>query len=1105
MASFSVSLSSSEATGTYVTDGLFGANALHDINISATGDFLPNSGFAATVEAMDLTRLRYPGGHTENTIDITRLDNGQLRAEVRSFMDWVVENSTPGNPIQVTVVLPTKVDIPAAQIEAFVYLLLQEYGDYVTALEIGNEYSIGPRDPNFDRSSHPETNPDSNFVSSMTETEYGIAANRVINAAQDAIDRLAQDQPGQGHDPMILIQLGDPSGAGSVYKGNGSWDEANEAVLAPLDTRALDAIDGAVAHYYYNKTHDDSLAFNGDYQQVRSIDQRIDNFNMQLGREVPLFITEWNVLNSNDNQLGMASPSVLLEMFEFMVRVETAEAFIWPLQHRTANTIGGNRSATDMDLTAGGAAFQMMIDSLSPETSRETGHTEAFESMETTWAGTGNGAVEINYYSSPYHDVLYVSLRDLSPGNVRVDLQPFLAEATSVQVTRLTMDRTSSDGLSDLADADGLNRLGRRGIDQAELDALSRLAFFDDEDKNHLQVTSGGAYRTYLPTASSIVPLTTNPRGLTDYYFATEVDVDPLLVQLSGDFLGSGQVYASLMPYDVVEIVIEKKWIQEGGTGNDRIIGGVGQDVVLGRDGDDTISTGEGNDTVKGGFGNDVMNAGTGDDSIVAGAGNDTVNAGAGDDLIVAGTGIKIIHGGAGKDTVRLDGARSAYTATLENGVLRLRGDDLDARLDGVETLAFRDQTISVSDYLSQLGTLPSGQYGTARDDRLNGTADDEILSGDAGSDVLVGYSGCDTLIAGEGTDLLIGEARGLYGSDASAQVYRAFKAVFGREPDLNGHQYWTTQLGSGAMSLDQVVAAFVASAEFQSTYGATSDSRFVTLLYNNVFGRDPLAAGLNGWTTAMADGMSRTEVVRHFAESPEHLGLTRSAQTAFDTRHDATEWSDDIYRLFRAVFDREPDRGGFASWSDTLARGADFGQVVTAFMDSPEFRATYGTTSNTEFVTLLYQNVLKRAPDAGGMAAWTQALDSGTSRVAVVSAFMGSPEFVRGTADDVVAYMRALGADDVLEAGTGNDILSGGLYADTFVFEATDDGRHVVTDLEAWDTIALHDFGYANTAQALSHMTQQGDDIVFQDQGVTVVFHDYELAQVTADMLSLG
>lgn len=1107
MASFNVSLASATATGTFVHDYHFGTNALHDINISATGNMQPYDGFAAAVDTLGLTHLRYPGGHAENTLDVTRLENGQLRAEVRAFMDWVVANSTPDNMMQVTMVLPTKVDIPAAQVEAFVYLLLEQYGDHISGFEIGNEYSIGKRIEGFDRSIHPEDIPDSDFVSSMNETEYGIAANRVINATQDAIDRLALDQPGLGHDPAILIQLGDSNGAGSTYKGNGSWDEANEAILSWLDQRALDAIDGAVAHYYYNQSHTDSLAFDGGYQEVRSIDQRIDNFNGHLGREVPLYITEWNVLNTNMDQQGMAAASTLLEMFEFMVQVETAEAFIWPLQHRTSNTIAGNRSADDMDLSAAGGVFQLMADALRPETSAETGHVERYESIRTEWSGS-DGEVEINHFASRYHDVIYVSLRDLDPGMVNVDLRPFLDEAVSVDVIRMTMDPTSSDGLSDLADENGLNRLGRRYIDADELAALSRLAFFDEANKNHIQQTSDGQYRTYLPTASSIVQLTANPDSIDDYYFATEVDVDPLFVSVSGNFMESGGATVSMMPYDVVQIVIEKKWVQEGGAGNEVFVGGIGMDVVLGRQGNDTITTGEGDDTLKGGFGDDHLDAGSGNDSINTGDGNDTVLAGAGDDLITAGAGAKSILGGAGKDTLYLESASNAYSGSLLNGQLRLIGDGFDARIGEVETLVFADRTVSVTDYINGLGDSPidqpTGQYGTSSDDKLTGTSENELLNGDAGSDILVGYSGNDTLFGGEGTDLLIAEARGLYGTDASEQVYRIYKAVFGREPDVNGHQHWVTQLASTAMSLSEVAETFMSSAEFQRTYGTTSDTEFVTLLYQNVLSRAPDTIGMDAWLSNLSGGMSRQQVVQQFAESPEHQRSTLVAQADFDSRLDATTWADDVYRLFQAIFDRAPDAGGFESWVTSLSNGMTFENVVDAFMASPEFQSTYGATTNVQFVTLLYQNVLDRAPDPGGLAAWTGALDAGADRAEVVIGFMGSPEFVTSTTPAVKAHMQGLGLDDVLEAGSGNDILSGGMYCDSFVFDPTDDGTHTVTDLEPWDIIDISDFGYADVDDALTHMRQQGDDVVFEDLGVTVIFSGIGMEDITDDMIAV-
>lgn len=1101
MAAFSMSLALATATGTFVQDYHFGTNALHEINIATDGDMRPHDGFAAAVDALDLTHLRYPGGHAENTIDITRLEDGQLRAEVRAFMDWVVANSTPGHMIQVTFVLPTKVDIPAARIEAFVYLLLQEYGDHVAGLEIGNEYSIGKRVDGFDRSTHPEDTPDSDFVSSMNETEYGIAANRVINAAQDAIDRLQRDHPDLGHDPAILIQLGDISGAGSAYKGNGNWDEANEAILSWLDQRALDAIDGAVAHYYYNIQHSDSVTFEDSNQTGRSIDLRIDNFNMHLGREVPVYITEWNVLNSNTNQQGMAAASTLVEMFEFIVQAETADTFIWPLQHRTSNTIAGNRNAEDMDLSAGGGAFRMMADRLRPEVSAETGYVERFESFETEWTGS-NGEVEINYYASPYHDVIHISLRDLDPGTITLDLAPFLDEATGVTVTRLTMDPASSDGLSDLADENGLNRIGRRYIDAEELAALSQLAFFDETNKNHLQDLGGGQYRTYLPTATGIVALVANPQDISDYYFATEVDVAPMLVEVAGDHLNSGSVGLSMLPYDVAEIVIEKKWVQEGSASDERLTGGIGQDVILGRQGNDTIATGEGDDTLKGGFGDDHLVAGSGADYIVAGSGDDTVLAGAGDDLIVAGTGAKTIQGGTGRDTVRLDGASGNYSASFSNGVLRLVSADSDVRLQAVEVLDFDNRTVSVTDYLDEIGTAPTGVYGTANDDLLTGTSDSEIISGGNGRDILQGHSGQDTLIGGAGDDLLIAEGRGLYGTDISEQVYRIYNAVFGREPDVNGHQYWVQQLASSAMSHAEVSAHFMSSPEFQRTYGTTTDAEFVTLLYQNVLSRAPDAAGMAAWLDHLDGGMSRQMVVRHFAESPENRTGTQDAQAAFDGRWDAANWSDDLFRLFHAMLGAAPEPATFRDWIQALTEGVTMQDTAAALMALPAYHSGLGALDDAQFVTRLYRNLLDRSPNGAELASWTAALDGGLARSAVILDLVGSPAAIAANDAAVTAYMHGLGLDDVLEAGTGDDILSGGLYCDTFVFDRGDSGTHLVTDLEPWDQVDLSDFGYADADAALARMQQQGDDVIFQDQGVTVIFNDQQLAQITSDMI---
>lgn len=76
------------------------------------------------------------------------------------------------------------------------------------------------------------------------------------------------------------------------------------------------------------------------------------------------------------------------------------------------------------------------------------------------------------------------------------------------------------------------------------------------------------------------------------------------------------------------------------------------------------------------------------------------------------------------------------------------------------------------------------------------------------------------------------------------------------------------------------------------------------------------------------------------------------------------------VYRLYQAAFNRTPDLPGLGFHiNDIEVNGASLVQVSQNFINSPEFQATYGNVSNTQFVTLLYANVLKRAPDAGGLA----------------------------------------------------------------------------------------------------------------------------------------
>ena len=108
------------------------------------------------------------------------------------------------------------------------------------------------------------------------------------------------------------------------------------------------------------------------------------------------------------------------------------------------------------------------------------------------------------------------------------------------------------------------------------------------------------------------------------------------------------------------------------------------------------------------------------------------------------------------------------------------------------------------------------------------------------------------------------------------------------------------------------------------------------------------------------------------------------------------------IYRLYRAYFLREPDAGGFEHWLGRYRAGVPLTSISDAFSQSPEFRTRYGSLGNLEFVTLVYRNVLGRAPDAGGLQHWLINLLGGMTRGTLMVNFSDSPEFRALTADGV-------------------------------------------------------------------------------------------------------
>jgi hypothetical protein len=96
---------------------------------------------------------------------------------------------------------------------------------------------------------------------------------------------------------------------------------------------------------------------------------------------------------------------------------------------------------------------------------------------------------------------------------------------------------------------------------------------------------------------------------------------------------------------------------------------------------------------------------------------------------------------------------------------------------------------------------------------------------------------------------------------------------------------------------------------------------------------------------------------------------------------------------LYRGLLGREADARGQAFWVERLEAGASLRDVALAFLQSPEGSAFTAPLDNTSFVTNLYQAVLGRAPDAGGLTFWSNLATGAGGRATVADGILRSPE----------------------------------------------------------------------------------------------------------------
>ena len=228
------------------------------------------------------------------------------------------------------------------------------------------------------------------------------------------------------------------------------------------------------------------------------------------------------------------------------------------------------------------------------------------------------------------------------------------------------------------------------------------------------------------------------------------------------------------------------------------------------------------------------------------------------------------------------------------------------------------------------------------------------------------------------------------------AFVTRCYKIILGRSPDTDGLKYWADALESGEKAASNIIDGFVNSQEFLNKH--LSDAEAVEILYLTMLDRASDAGGKSGWVSVLSQGYPLGAVINGFCGSQEFMKLCseygiRPGSVYVAPLSKRAKIEAFVRRCYQIILSREPDAGGLNAWSNALESGAQAASnIIDGFVNSQEFYNKH--LSNADAVEILYKAMLGRASDPAGKANWVNALNGGQPFAAVINGFCGSQEF---------------------------------------------------------------------------------------------------------------
>lgn len=446
---------------------------------------------------------------------------------------------------------------------------------------------------------------------------------------------------------------------------------------------------------------------------------------------------------------------------------------------------------------------------------------------------------------------------------------------------------------------------------------------------------------------------------------------------------------------------------------------------LLGTQCAETIVALGGADNIDARGGDDRISGGAGDDHILAGAGHDVVYAGDGNDIVFAGAGDDVVFGGAGND--RLFG---------EDGDDTLMGEAGNDHLDGG---AGRDILLS--------GAGNDTLDGGAGNDTLDGGGGADRIAGGAGNDILSDGAGPDQVRGGDGDDHLLASAdaaddnfSGGTGSDmldySAASSPMAVNLAAGRAvgADIGDDAISDIEAVIGGGANDELTAGAIAA----SIDGGGGDD-----VVTGGAGNDTLKGGAGTDTLSYASATSAVTV---------NLAAQRASGAGIGADHIAE---------FEIVIGGASDDGltggagddvlAGGAGNDTIADGAGSDKVeggcgddvVLASVDGADdqYEGNSGNDVLDYSETTITVTIDLRNGTAQGVEIGKDLID-------------GFEEIIAGSGNDLIY------------AGNGPVVLTGGAGDDCFTFQCDDDGVSELNTLKKITDFTVGDKIVAATYQ---------------------------------------